>query len=542
MKKKFLYSLFLLLSIGVPIAVQASCQANCNQLLQCNDTVCSCPCSGKTYFANRPLFQSYRGEFIAGFRNDKMLAAQKGWGGALDVVAYGGQSSDGAGLASYFLPFCKNKLLVTEALDTIGTSNPGDLLSEHFNIFTVNGTFSSTIAFCARHDEYGVGVHWKQGFGFCDDAASALGNSNKWWYIDIAVPVTQVRNLICIDEKITNNGGGINTNVATGGSPDAVPNMVAAFAQNAWNFGKIISGAFLKKTGVADIELKFGRQWLWQDCCNMASYIGVLIPTGNAPCGQFVFEPVVGHGKHAGIIWGGEGTMDMWADCDHAKSVSIGVAAQMQYLFKRKQVRSFDLKNKPWSRYQDVYANVDQATEAANTANSTLSTPGINVFTQCVNVTPGLQVNATTALIINADNGFEGEVGYNFYGHHQECVSLAQPWVLGPALKAKVGAGETNPVRNITPSAKLNILALNNAAPPPAANYNLSLIQEADLDLQSAAHPYYFSHTVHANVGHRWDDQCYPTYLGAGGSYEFALHEVSAMRRWTVWGKFNVAF
>lgn len=546
-KKTFIF--MLLLSIGIPSVIQASCQTSCNTSLNCDDTLCSCPCSGKTYFSNRPLFQSYRGEFIAGFRNDLMELGyeQNGWGGALDIVPFGGQSSDGFGLASYFLPFCKNPLTVNEELQSPTQSNFADLYSPNFNVLTIGGSttpgantpFASTVKFCARHDEYGVGFHWKQGFGFCETDCG-----KKWWYIDIALPVTQVRNLICIDEQIQSTGGGVNTDIATGGSPNAVPNMVQAFAQNAWNFGKIISGCFLKKTGVADIELKFARQWLWTEECNMASYIGVLIPTGNAPCGQFVFEPIVGHGKHAGIIWGGEGTMDMWADNTHDKYVSIGVAAQMQYLFNRKQIRSFDVKNRPWSRYIPVYANLEQATLASTSADPSLNTPGINVFTQCVNVIPGLQLNATTALILQADNGFQGELGYNFYGHHQECVSLATPWAVGPAFIAAgpnfglVPPGTTNPYRTITPDGNLNGSDFNN----PLVDYNDSLIKATDLDLQSAAHPYYFSHTVHINLGRNWNEQCVPTYLGVGGSYEFALHEFAVMKRWTVWGKFNISF
>lgn len=545
MKKK-LYLLLLLLSIGIPDAIKASCPTDCNtpcnNLLNCDDTICSCPCTGKTYFSNRPLFHSYRGEFIAGFRNDRMQASQEGKGGAFDIVPFGGQSSDADGLASYFLPFCQNPLVFNE--DLSGTAGTTDILSTNFNIITVNGIttgtpFKSTAQFCARHDEYGVGFHWKQGFGFCDSS-----HGEKWWYVDISMPVETVRNIITIDEAIQSNGGGPAVVLAQGTQPTIIaqPNVVQAFAQSAWNFGKIVSGCFLTKTGVGDVELKFGRQWMYTDDCNMASYIGVWIPTGNTPCGQFVFEPILGNGNHWGIIWGGEGTMDIWADCDHAKSISFAAAAQMQYFFNRKQVRSFDVKGRPWSRYIPVYANQAQANFAAAITDPLkaqfFSTPGINVFTQCVNVVPGLQVNSTTALLVEADNGFQGELGYNFFGHHQECVSLASPWQVGPAFISTDGAGSTNPYRTITTDANLNGTDFDN----DSGAYPASLIHETDLDLQSAAHPYYFAHNVYVNLGHYWDDQCYPTYIGVGGSYEFALHEFAAMKRWTVWGKFNIAF
>jgi hypothetical protein len=160
------------------------------------------------------------------------------------------------------------------------------------------------------------------------------------------------------------------------------------------------------------------------------------------------------------------------------------------------------------------------------------------VFTQCVNVTPGLIVNGTAALLFSVDNGFLGEIGYNFYAHHKECVTLACPWQVGPAIKAINGAGNTNPVRNITPNGQLNDTGIN----IPLALYNTSLIQAADLDLDSAAHPYYFSHTIHGAVGYRWDDVCVPVDVNLGASYEFARREYAAMNRWTVWGKTGVSF
>lgn len=554
MNKKMLLLFLSLLNLNFAQTTNASCNTCdtvCNTNLICDETICSCLCSGKTYFANRPLFQSYRPEYLAGFRNDRMMAKEecaittensKCWGGALDVVLYGGQSINSKNLASYFLPFCKNGLVVTESVGTIGGQPTGDILSEHFNIYTIGGSstpsgfspFESNVAFFAKHAEFGLGFHWKQMFWYND-------REDQWFYFDVSLPITQVRNQICIREDVLSNGGGINTNTATGGSPNAVPNMTAAFNQSAWNFGKINSGCVMKKTGVADMEFKVAYQWLWEPTCNAAGYVGVLIPTGNTPMADFVFEPIVGHGGHAGFEFGGQGGFDIWSDCDRFKYVSFDLALNALYLFKRTQRRSFDLKNKPWSRYQDVYANEAQAKQASELVGNngiSLSTPGINIFTQCVNVTPGLIVNGTAALIVSAEDAFLGEVGYNFYAHHKECVTLAHPWQTGPALKAIDGAGKTNPVRNITPNAQLNDTGID----VPFADYTSSLIQETDLDLDSAAHPYYFSHMIYGALGTRWYDICIPTDVNLGASYEFARKEFAAMNRWTLWGKVGISF
>ena len=73
------------------------------------------------------------------------------------------------------------------------------------------------------------------------------------------------------------------------------------------------------------------------------------------------------------------------------------------YLFSKKQIRSFDVEGRPWSRYIDVYQSMTQADEAAalgGEAGTFLSTPGINVFTRPVNVTPGLSTLLTVPLYL----------------------------------------------------------------------------------------------------------------------------------------------
>ncbi len=523
---------------GAAVQASTSASSSCCSTTACNSNAsCACPSGSKTFFTNIPLFQSYRPELWTSFRNDRMLSESCGWGGILDIVVYGGQSTNPDQLAAYFLPNCKNNLLVTEALNPLppfdNSTVLGDVMAQHFNIVTNNETFSSRICFGARHSEAGVGLHWKQGFAFNDD-------KSKWWYLDINLPLTWVKNRMSINETILNNGGGVDT--AASNDP-AVVDMTTAFRQAGWKYGKIDCRCKNTKFGVADIELKFGRQW-WSDCCNAAGYVGVLIPTGNRAKGCYVFEPIVGHGGSAGLIFGSEGGYELWNSCNNNWHLSWAWAAQGMYLFSRCQTRSFDLKNKPWSRYQEVYANLAQATEAAALADAEspraqyLSTPGINVFTQCMKVTPGVWSNATTSFIVESECGFGGELGYNLLARQSECVDLN--WVEGAALKHTEGGGFTTFIRDITPSPYLNSSAVD-CSGVSLANYSSAVIHKADLDLQSAAHPAGLVHLVYGSMGWLWDCK-FPSYFTVGASYEFPYHDYSVMKRWTVWGKVGVTF
>ena len=79
-----------------------------------------------------------------------------------------------------------------------------------------------------------------------------------------------------------------------------------------------------------------------------------------------------------------------------------------------------------------VYRNQEDAAFAnSNHPNPTLagtySTPGINVFTQPLEVTPRFLFNMLTSIVFS-DCGFQAEVGYNFWARQSECVKLACPW------------------------------------------------------------------------------------------------------------------
>jgi hypothetical protein len=278
----------------------------------------------------------------------------------------------------------------------------------------------------------------------------------------------------------------------------------------------------------------------------MESYIGLILPTGNKQDGKFVFEPIVGRGKYFGVMWGSSLGIDIWTSKDTEKSIRYELANHSEYLFSKTQTRSFDLKNKPWSRYISMYANLAQAEEAAATANETLSTPGINILTQKVKVTPGLAHNVNTAFVFSVRT-FEGEVGYNFYAKRAEHAQLAQPWIEGPALKHFNGLGETNPIRNIQGNPYLEQVVFNDdetkqLIPIPVEDYTLSLIKETDLDLQSAVTPCLLSNTLYATVGYRNDHREYPIMASFGGSFTFSKNNDAVLRKFLLWGKFALAY
>ena len=212
------------------------------------------------------------------------------------------------------------------------------------------------------------------------------------------------------------------------------------------------------------------------------------------------------------------------------------IANHTQFFLGDHQIRALDLKNRPWSRYLELYADQAHAEQAALFNDVYGATPGINILTRQVTVKPGISNTVNTAGVITWRK-LHLEGGYNVYVRSADSVSLCKPWQEGPAIKSLGGKGQTNPVRTIAGQALIEQISV------PVVDYQSSLIRESDLDLQTATHPCTLLQTVYGVLGYTWDTP-HPLFLSAGGSYMFtnAAHATAALPRWMVWGKWGIAF
>lgn len=509
--------------------------------------------TGKTTLAIHPLFVSQQPEMVSSFRSDRNQTRENGRGGAFQAVLFGSRTTNGDDLARYFFFDGQDTLRVAEVGPIAGQAGFGkqNLLAQDFNIFTVNGNFESNITISPQQSVIGLGLHSRHSFWKNHDYG-------RGFWLSASTSIQHVKNDMNFCEFVINDGGGVNeaaNNVVVG-------NMTEAFAQPGWMYGKICANSSMKKTGLADIEFKIGYEWLQHEPAHMESYLGVIIPTGNRNESEFVFEPIVGRGKSAGIMFGSCLGLEIWTSADGDKNIRYELANHTEILFKRDQRRSFDLKNKPWSRYLPVYATQEEAQEAANllAANplhaQNMATPGINVFTQEVKVTPGLTHDINTAFVFTCRR-FQAEVGYNFLAKRAEKVELECQWKPLVALKHFLGAGQTNPIRTINGSPYYEQLVSSIAiATPPVvpptpgillipvqlAQYETATIQVTDLDLNTAATPAILTNTLYGTLGFHLHEREYPLFGNVGVSYTFSKNNDAVPRKWVVWAKMGVSF
>jgi len=505
--------------------------------------------TSKTTLSIHPLFVSQSPEMVSGFRNDRNQTRENGRGGAFQAVLFGSRTNNSCDLARYFFPDGQESLIAAEDNNEPipGFTKTKNLLAQDFNVITVNGNFESTIKIAPQQSVIGLGLHYRQSFWKNHDRG-------RGFWLSVSAPIMHVKNSMNFCETVISDGGGAVEGLE---GVVAVANMTEAFQQEAWNFGKIATDCSMKKTGLGDIELKVGYEWLQHEPAHMESYLGIVIPTGNKNEGVHVFEPIIDRGKYFGVMFGSCLGLEIWNSEEGDKNLRYELANHSEILFKSEQVRSFDLKNRPWSRYLPVYLNQTQAQLAADEVSQFISTPGINVFTQEVKVTPGLTHDINTAFIFSVRK-FQGEVGYNFLAKRGEKVELNCCWQDGPALLHFLGAGQTNPIRTIDGNKYYEQFVtntINGAATPPnaipaaqilipvtLANYETSFIKETDLDLNSAATPALFANTLYATLGFHCQDREYPLFGNFGGSYTFSKNNDAVPRRWVIWAKMGVSF
>lgn len=475
--------------------------------------------SGHSFFTVRTPFQTGSPLKEALWHYDVLDSCDNGIGGSLEIVPFGGRTL-GRELGHFFGPLGRTELNVVEYKPGVRSSTSDvqlekDLEARHFNIKTKSSThtFRSELSLRPRHAYEGVGFAYRQRLWDC-------------WWIDISAPVMRVRNKVELNERIKDNGGGAVNELGLSGKP-RFGSVTEAFRSNAMRYARIDSREH-EKWGLADIEFKLGWDGYNNGTAHFRSYIGGVFPTGNKPDPRFLFPPVVGNNKHFGVMFGGNIGFLICSWGNHLFRHEIDTGGR--YLFPNHQERSFDLKDKQWSRYMEVYSDKKQAERAFTTGDSNSGTFGTDVFTRRVKVSPRFATIFNTAFIWEYCGFLTAEAGYNFYARQGELVEFDK-FNRSIALKHVNGRGLTTRSRTIKDNFAQDRIEFEDYTP----------IEIRDLDRNTGAHPPVIAQILYGAVGVRCRQWVYPTTFSVGGSYEFS-HSNGGLRAWTVWGKAAMDF
>ena len=409
------------------------------------------------------------------------------------------RSTNKKSLAKYFLPECKEQISIVRG-------NNGDISAPWLCLINqdTGQDFESTVKIRPRRDVIGGAFKLWFDFGALNDCA---WYSNLW--ATVFFPVVNVRHDLNFEEDL----------VTPGNAPECPTNAAEAFNNPTWRFGRL-STKTLNKTGVDDMEFKLGYDFVRNDDNHASGYFVVFAPTGRKSRADFLFEPTFGSGGHVGLGGGFNGEY-LFYECNNHK-LSVITDFRYAYFLKGTETRSFDLRNGEWSRYLLVVQlqNVNQPV-----------LPGINFFTQKVDVTPGSTIYWWTTLHYNhCDWDFES--GYSFWWREREkiCVKRFDP---------NIGIFDITGVCPDKTTANKAIISVS--IPGTPSDLFPTMLTANNINSRSGQHPTALSSTVYVAASRlvHWCDT--DSMIGLGVSYEIA-HRRSALSQWGLWLKTGIGF
>jgi len=347
----------------------------------------------------------------------------------------------------------------------------------------------------------------------------------KNMYILFSLPVSMVKNHINLTQANVSNPH-------VGEIPSDMPrDIIEAFNQPSWNFSRI-DNCQKKRIGVAELTIKIGSCYLARDFFQLDYYSVIAAPTGNKQTGCTMFEPVNGNNHHLGI--GGGINMQVPLNRDTTSFAWCGfINLESVILLRNKQFRTYDLFNKPWSRF--LLMNVIGATENTNQ-------PGVNYMTQRITAKPFNVVDFAIGWRFHT-SAMEAEVGYGIWGHGNERTNLKQPaplHIFGQDGRIPVITDQPLPF-GIAGSAPGKTASKSTIAFKAADDLEFVPIMTSDINPQTGESYGGFSQRAFASIGWINKGAMIDAVLGAGFSVDVPFHN-SLLQLWKIWLKFSITF
>ncbi len=364
-----------------------------------------------------------------------------------------------------------------------------------------------------------------------------------------------------------------------------------------WKYGRF-SFCPRSKTGLADIDVMVGWNIIQNDYAHFGIFGVTVVPTGNRPKAHYIFEPLIGDGKHWKLGGGASAHLSLFPNTEES-CFNMGFYAygRAVHVFETDQIRSFDFKQQVSG--QTPILTRYMLLKEFNTAgeyNGTMIN-AINFATRNCEVKVGLLADISLKAFI-AVNGWEFDIGYNFYYRHCENVCIktdcpcgidsrifgfkglegvcCTPYTVDNGI-VEVPALTNSPISTTQPNATMfnphlpqddptltgsitclgwNSIQFTEDTPIEERNFDELtptncfigintaepvFITCADLDARSAAQGEMRTNKVFGHLSYTFDS-CYTPFVGIGAEGEFDAHHKNALQQWGIWIKAGASF
>ena len=381
---------------------------------------------------------------------------------------------------------------------------------------------SATITFAPQTTSYGLELGYVQ----------CLSKIVDGLHLSISLPIEKVENNMNL--AVT---GGANANDASALTQFFAGSLAAAQTNGYLNAGANMSGqgqltkglikGVQSATGIADIDVAVGYDFLREENWTAGLNIAMSIPTGNTPTGQYLFEPIYGNGGHFELGLGGRVAGKLWHEGD--QHIGLSVQADYRYGFKANETRTLSITK------AGIADNLNQY-YLVNTVGTAIAAeaPFANSFTLPVSVTPNSAVRGNLGLNYG-NGGFVFGLAYAPSWKQAESVSVAPTVVAANGVMAPeagafgmgTAAAGGQAILVLSPANGTGLIAAPaGATAGSTANAtvpaNVASFAAADVNANSSLRGSQLGHRIGGDLGYTFKNWEFPVTIGAGAHYEFA--------------------
>ena len=416
---------------------------------------------------------------------------------SIDVAVFGQQSGYSDQISQYFLPPNRNTLLVNS------TTLDRDVLPFWLGL---PEAFSGNLTIAPKQSQVGGLIEGRLNLGDIFKMGDVMGiNFLENWSVFLSLAIINAKNNLNLTQSNV-------LNEASNTLP--VYNIITAFNNPTWKNDKI--NGQQKVTGVSEIRLGLATTLMATERAHVATYTCLTLPTKLKQPNEFLFNAFNGYG-HPGLVWGISFYVPFNRATDDYK-VALTLNFENIFLMKDYQYRTFDLQEKPWSRFMLM--------RKKNDASGTLY-PGVNILTHKLKVHPHSIIDFSSGFRV-VSGYFQAEAGFALWAHGGEtCEILHNSWIPDYGIAGT----EANT------SSSLSTIAKREPNDPIFVT-----IIENNLDLKSCAQPPNLVYKMYGTIGlqNMGAKKSYDLTLGA--YKEFPHNKTDALGTWGIWLTSGAAF
>lgn len=310
-------------------------------------------------------------------------------------------------------------------------------------------------------------------------------------------------------------------------------------------FGKF--GCLQTKNGLSDLQIALGYDFILRERGFAGLNLRFAVPTGNRPHGKFLFEPIVGNGKHWELGVGFIGGLLLW-EKDGEQELNFFGVTNLTYMFNTRQCRSFDFC---CNGFGSRWLLLKEFDDAGNYIGSTI--PAINRTTLAVDVSMNIQMDLAIMFSYTYRN-FLFDIGYNAYIRSAEKIHLLhRPDLDEFGIKGiqdvTFANGELSNTTQSQATLHGNYFVEQDLVADPDSPVFLN---DCALNLHSAASPRLITQKLFFHIGGSFGSRCNDVipFIGFGGEIEFEginendtrVSNENTLSQWGVWMKVGAEF